>query len=120
MNHPHLASRVRSHRKKAGLSQKDLGRIVGLTEAQVSRHERFGIVPPLFVALAYEAVFAVSVRELYPRFYEEIKQRIEKRLSAMETELQQMSVKGRQANRVARRLEWCCERRSPAATDLSR
>lgn len=55
MKHPQLASRVRSHRKKSGLSQKDLARIVGLAEARVSRHERFGIVPPLSIALSYEA-----------------------------------------------------------------
>jgi DNA-binding XRE family transcriptional regulator len=113
MKHPHLASRVRSHRKRAGLSQKDLACIVGLAEAQVSRHERFGIVPPLTVALSYEAVFGVSVRDLYPRLYEEIGQRVEAQLTKMEADLQQMSARGRQASSVARKLEWCCERKKP-------
>src|SRR5580700_7956418 len=100
MKHPHLASRVRSHRRKAGLSQKDLARIVGLNEARVSRHERFGIVPPLFVALGYEVVFGLAVKELYPRFYATVKQGIEERLAAFEAELQQMDVKGRQATLI--------------------
>jgi len=113
MKHPHLANRVRSHRKRAGLSQKDLARIVGLTEARISYHERFGIVPPLVVALSYEAVFGVPVRDLYPRLYEDIRQRVEAELTAMEAELQQMTAKGRQANSVARKLEWCNERKKP-------
>jgi transcriptional regulator with XRE-family HTH domain len=120
MNHPHIASRVRSHRKKAGLSQKDIARIVGIDEARVSRHERFGIVPPLSVALGYEAVFGLPVKDLYPRFYETIRQGIEERLAAMETELQQMNVKGRQATIIARKLEWCCERRNSTLGDLTR
>lgn len=119
MRHPHLASRVRSHRKRAGLSQKDLARIVGLNEARVSRHERFGIAPPLAVALGYEAVFGLPVKELYPRFYETVKQTIEARLAVMEAELQQMDVKGRQAAMIARKLEWLCERRNVAATHLA-
>ena len=119
MKQPHLASRVRSHRKRAGLSQKDLARIVGLAEARISRHERFGIVPPLAVALSYEAVFGVAVRDLYPRLYEDVSQRVEAELTAMETELQQTTAKGRQASAVARKLEWCCERKKPIATNLA-
>ena len=119
MKHPHLASRVRSHRKKAGLSQKDIARIVGLNEARVSRHERFGIVPPLAIALGYEAIFGLPVKDLYPRFYEEVKQDIENRLASMEAELQQMDVKGRQATMIARKLEWFHERRNSAMVNLA-
>jgi DNA-binding XRE family transcriptional regulator len=119
MKQPHLASRVRSHRKRAGLSQKDLARIVGLAEARISRHERFGILPPLAVALSYEAVFGVAARDLYPRLYEDVSQRVEAELTAMETELQEMSAKGRQASSVARKLEWCCDRKKPIAANLA-
>src|ERR1039458_3722744 len=119
MKHLHLASRVRSHRKRAGLSQKDLARIVGLAEARISYQERFGIVPPLAVALSYEAVFGVAVRDLYPRLYEDVQQRVEASVAAMEDELQQLSAKGRQATLIARKLEWCCERKKPIATNLA-
>jgi DNA-binding XRE family transcriptional regulator len=119
MKQPHLASRVRSYRKRAGLSQKDLARVVGLTEDQISRHERFGIVPPLAVAFSYEAAFGVAVRDLYPRLYADIGQRVEAKLMAMEMELQETTAKGRQASRVARKLEWCCERKKPIVTNLA-
>src|ERR1035437_2120383 len=119
MKQPHRASRGRSHRKRAGLSQKDLARIVGLAEARISRHERFGIVPPLAVALSYEAVFGVAVRDLYPRRYEDVSQRVEAELMAMETQLQETTAKGRQASSVARKFEWCCERKKPIVTNLA-
>ena len=93
--------------------------MVGLAEAQISRHERFGIAPPLAVALSYEAVFGVAVRDLYPRPYEDISQRVESELTAMEMELQETTAKGRQASNVARKLEWCCERKKPIVPNLA-
>jgi DNA-binding XRE family transcriptional regulator len=119
MNQPHLASRIRSHRKRAGLNQRDLARILDLHKAQVSRHERAGIEPPLIVVLAYEAVFGVPVRELYPRLFAVVRQGIEVRLAKMESELQQMSAKGRQANSIARKLEWLNERKMMTIPELA-
>ena len=119
MNHSHLASRIRSHRKKAGLNQRELARILDLDKAQVSRHERASIEPPLIVVLSYEAVFGVPVRELYPRLYAVVKQGVEERLVKMEIELQQMSAKGRQANAIALKLEWLNERKTVAATEIA-
>jgi DNA-binding XRE family transcriptional regulator len=118
MNPSHIASRIRSHRKKAGLNQMELARILDLHKAQVSRHERAGIEPPLIVVLSYEAVFGVAVRELYPRLYAIVKQGIEERLAILESDLQHMSVKGRRATAIAHKLEWLNERKSVAFTDL--
>ena len=118
MNPPHLASRIRSHRKKAGLNQMELARILDLHKAQVSRHERAGIEPPLIVVLSYEAVFGVPVQDLYPRLYAVVKRGIEERLATLESELQQMSVKGRRATAIARKLEWLNERKTVAPTEL--
>jgi transcriptional regulator with XRE-family HTH domain len=119
MNQPHLASRIRSHRKKAGLNQMELARILNLHKAQVSRHERAGIEPPLVDVLSYEAVFGDPVRELYPRLYAVVRQGIEDRLMTLENELQRMSVKGRQAVAIARKLEWLNERKTAATTELA-
>lgn len=112
MNQPHLASRIRTHRMKAGLNQNDLARILDLNKAQISRHERAEGEPPLMIVLSYEAVFGVTVRELYPRLYASVKQAIEDRLSAIENELLGMSAKGRRATVIARKLEWLYGRRS--------
>jgi len=96
----------------------ELARILDLHKAQVSRHERAGIEPPLIVVLSYEAVFGVAVRELYPRLYAIVKQGIEERLAILESDLQHMSVKGRRATAIAHKLEWLNERKSVAFTDL--
>jgi DNA-binding XRE family transcriptional regulator len=118
MNQSHLASRIRSHRKKAGLNQMELAHIVNLHKTQVSRHERAGIEPPLVVVLSYEALFGVPVRELYPRLYAVVRQGVEDRLAIMEHELQQVRVKGRQAVAIARKLEWLNERKMAVTTEL--
>ncbi len=97
----------------------ELARILDLDKAQVSRHERASIEPPLIVVLSYEAVFGIPVRELYPRLYAVVMQGIEERLTIMENELQQMSAKGRQANAIACKLEWLNERKTGVATELA-
>jgi DNA-binding XRE family transcriptional regulator len=119
MNQSHLMSRIRSHRKKANLNQRELASILNLHKAQISRHERARIEPSLVVVLSYEAVFGVPVRELYPRLYAVVRQGIEERLVTLENELQQMSVKGRQAVAIARKLEWLNERKTVTATELA-
>jgi hypothetical protein len=40
-------------------------------------------------------------------------------LAEMEADLQLMNVKGRQATMIARKLEWCCERRNTTGFDFS-
>jgi transcriptional regulator with XRE-family HTH domain len=111
-----ITSYLRSHRKSAGLSQRDLAKIIGyLTTAQVSKYERAEILPPLLVALAYEAVFRRPVAELFPGIYETVRKEIEEHLDKMETELQQLTAKGREAQITARMLEWLWERKNPDA-----
>jgi transcriptional regulator with XRE-family HTH domain len=119
MKYSHLASYTRSHRKKAGLSQTELAKILDIDVAQISRHERAGVIPPLIAALGYEAVFGASVRELYPRLYDVAKRGVEEHLAAMEYELQQIDIKGRGSNAIARKLEWINERRSRTGTGLA-
>jgi DNA-binding XRE family transcriptional regulator len=109
---PLLASYVRSHRLKSGLSQQELAEIVGiLAHHQVSVHERAVAVPSLIAAFSYQAVFRVSVAELFPGLYEPISQNIEGRLAEMEKRLQDSDARGRSAQAIARKLEWLCSRR---------
>jgi hypothetical protein len=119
MNHEQLASYLRSHRRRSGLSQRELSALLGYTdEGQVSRHERLGTVPHLLTALSYQAIFCVAIAELFPGFYEVVKQGIEERLAKMEEELQGSTAKGRKAAAIARKLEWLWERRNPDQSDF--
>jgi transcriptional regulator with XRE-family HTH domain len=106
-----LASYLRSLRRRAGFSQRDLADLIGyLSGDQISRHERADNLPSLLIALSYEAVFRVPVAELFPGIYESVKQEIELRLVEYEKTLQQGVAKGRKAPARARQLVWFTER----------
>jgi DNA-binding XRE family transcriptional regulator len=108
-----ITSYLRSHRKRAGLTQRDLANLLGyLSHNQVSKHERAETLPSLLIALGYQALFRVPIAELFPGVYGTVKLGVEERLAAIESELHQSSAKGREAHAIARRLEWLCERNS--------
>ncbi len=115
---PPLASYLRSHRLKSGMSQRELAELVGIiAHHQVSIHERSVAFPSLMAALSYQAIFGVPVAELFPGLYEPILVNIEMRLSEMEHRLQDSSAKGRSAEIIARKLEWLWARRNPQTAD---
>jgi DNA-binding XRE family transcriptional regulator len=110
---PHIASHVRFHRRKSGLSQGELAEILGsLGKAGISRHERVVTLPKFLVAVGYEVVFRVPVADLFPGVYETVELGIETRLSMLEQKLHESSVKGREAALIARKLEWLWERKN--------
>ena len=120
MNESHLASYLGSHRKRSGLSQKELGQLLGYpSEGTISRHERLCSTPPFQVALGYEAVFCIPVSELFPGAFERIRQDVEERIARMERQLQESSAKGREAAKIARKLEWIWERRNQEQIPLN-
>lgn len=105
------ASYLRSHRKRSGLSQRDVAQILGyLHEGEVSRHEQFSSAPPLRIALGYEALFKVSVSELFPHEFNAVKQEVEQRLKRLAESLQNSTARGREATLIARKIEWMWER----------
>jgi DNA-binding XRE family transcriptional regulator len=109
-----VANYLRSHRRKSGLSQRELANIVGyVTQAPVSEHERSVTIPALLIALSYEVVFRVPLSELFPALYGTVEANIEEQLSMIESKLQQSTAKGRRAAYIARKLEWLWERRNP-------
>lgn len=60
-----LPNYLRTHRKRAGLLQRELALLLGCKSgAEVSRYERSTRQPTLRTALAYEAVFGTPAREL--------------------------------------------------------
>ena len=64
-----LPNYLHAHRKKAGLTQSEIGILVGYPkEGAISGHERLRSLPPLLTALAYEVVFRVPVGVLFSGF----------------------------------------------------
>lgn len=111
---------LRTLRKRSGLSQKELGHILGFRSgAPTSRHERSDAVPDLLTAFGYEAIFRVPISELFPGLYQAVEVGIEERLAEIEDELQQSTAKGREAVPVARKLEFFCERKNPESNNTA-
>lgn len=115
---PTLGSYLRTHRKRSGLSQRELAEVLGLvTVDQVSLHEQSREIPLLLTAIGYEIVFQVPLSQLLPGLYESASHSVEARLEAFELRLQNSNAKGRAAAFIARKLEWLCARREGIAID---
>src|SRR5260370_2861261 len=111
-----LMNYLRTHRRNVGLTQRELGYILGhCDERPVSRQERFQVRPSFETALGYEIVFRVPVSEIFAGLRDEVQEDVEERLAAFESDLQQRSVKDRNANAIARKLIWLAERRNSEA-----
>jgi transcriptional regulator with XRE-family HTH domain len=82
-------SYVRAHRKRWGLSQADLARLLGVkASTTISRLEGFSRLPDLRTALCVEIIFGVPVRELFPKFSDEVEARLLERANDFYEELQ--------------------------------
>lgn len=106
-----LANSLRLHRRRTGLSQGELGRLLGYDdESAVAKHERFQAMPPFLIALGYEIIFQVPVSELFPGIAETVALGIEARLAEMEDELRQGGDIARPATMTTRKLDWLATR----------
>ncbi len=85
MKHETLGNYLRTHRRKSGLSQRELGLLLGYAnEGQVGRHERSKTVPPLIAALAYEVIFRAHVSDIFAGIHGEVTRMMEGNLAAFE------------------------------------
>ena len=79
-----LPNYLKTHRKRAGLSQDEVALLLGCKSgAKVSRYERLARRPSLETAFAYEALFGVPARELFAGVYEKVEEDIRKRARAL-------------------------------------
>lgn len=63
---------IRTFRRRSGLSQDELGFLLGGVEGTcVLRHEGFQRTPSLETALLYSAIFQVDPREIFAGLYED-------------------------------------------------
>ena len=84
MASPQLSNYLRAHRKRLGLSQKEVAYLLGAESgAKVCRYERFARDPGLETALAYEALFQKPVSELLAGLYQKIEKQVAARAKAL-------------------------------------
>jgi len=112
-----LANYLRAHRRKTGLTQHDLARVLGyVNRGPISRHERLESVPSLLIALSYEVVYRVPVSEIFAGLAETVEFNVEAQLAQFETYLGEQSARSSQAIAIARKLEWLSERRTSGSS----
>ena len=65
------------YRKRMGLTQKWVARLLGHRDASMISHYEHGrALPPLAVALSLEIIYRVPVAFLFPAMYDEMKRQI--------------------------------------------
>lgn len=83
-----LDNYLRTYRKRAGFSQDELAYLLGTDSgAKISRYERNGRQPSLDTALAYEAVFGVPARDLFPGRFVKARTRVRRRAAFLRRRL---------------------------------
>lgn len=113
VNQRQLDNYLRTHRKHAGLTQREVGNLLAYSdEGAVSRHEQSKSLPPLLIAIAYEVIFQKPIAELFPGMRETVRNTVEQRMLRFEEALEQHSRSGSRASRVAQKLAWLYERQS--------
>jgi len=107
MKHEVARNYLKTHRLKSGLSQREIGKLLGYKDpGQISRHERSASVPPLTAALAYELIFRVPVSEIFAGMRDVIRHDVEERLQGLETALGDRGGGDRDASLIAHKLVW--------------
>ncbi len=79
---------VRSHRRKWGLTQVELARLVGLSSrSAVSRIERAERVPTTATIIACGIIFGIAASDLFPSLQKEIEETVQLAVAALQEEL---------------------------------
>jgi transcriptional regulator with XRE-family HTH domain len=85
---------LRFLRRRSGLSQRDLARILGsVSVSQISRHERSKTLPTMLIAFGYQVVFQKPVSEIFPGLFHAVETGVEERLEEFERELNMRAAK---------------------------
>jgi transcriptional regulator with XRE-family HTH domain len=102
-----LHNYLRTYRKKSGLTQQELGFLLGCKGGDlISRYEKRRRLPPLETALACEAIFGVPVSELFAGVREARKKDIRNRMLELRSKLNEKTAKGSEALVQVHKLKW--------------
>ena len=78
-----IAIYLRTYRKRYGLTQSEVARLLGLGSGQaISRYERLDRNPSLETVLACQVLFDALPHELYPGLYEKVEKLTKQRVHA--------------------------------------
>jgi len=98
---------LRAHRQRCGLTQDELGILVGYGHGHpISKHEHSKAAPPLIIALAYEIIFEIPVGTLFVGFRLAVQESVARNLGELKTELE---AGRRRAN--SKRSQWLANQR---------
>jgi hypothetical protein len=103
---------IRRHRKRTGLSQREIGLLLGYkNQWQISRHERCETIPPLLAALAYQVIFQIPVSVIFAPMHDNVLKTIEHNLADLQRTLTERGTDS-PARAIAHRLKWLKDRRT--------
>jgi len=108
-----LHNYLRSHRRRAGLTQREVAFLLGLkARGPVSELEKRHRLPLLRTAVTLEAIFGVPVSELFPGMRQAVDPDVEKRFADFTALLKAKADKKRDAYKTARKLAWLSRRQA--------
>ena len=111
---PKLENYLRTYRKQSGLTQDEVGFLLGRRNgAQVSRYEKRHRLPPLETALACEEIFGVPVSELFAGVRQSVGRDILKRRLELRARLQTKTPRASGALIMAHKLRSLDDRERP-------
>jgi len=117
--HSHSANYLRSHRKRSGLTLKEVAHLLGYEHGgEISRHEQLSSFPPFIIALRYEVLYRAPISILFPGLFEEARKEVEDRLTTLIECCKQSTARGREGAMIARKLEWAWERENQERASL--
>lgn len=89
-----IPNHLRSFRKRFGLSQAELAVLIGCEDAtKISHYERFKRVPGLEIVLRLQALFGVTVTELFPGLAHDAEQDVRRKLKRFAARLSKVKTK---------------------------
>lgn len=93
---------LKTFRRRAGLSQRDLGFLMGYSPGVITRYERGRRVPSLATALAFEAALGVPVNQLFSGMSQQIGDEVDDRVVILAKGISPES----RTRRLQRKLGW--------------
>ncbi len=115
---PKLENYLRTYRKQSGLTQQEVGFLLGSENGdQVSRYERRRRLPPLETALACEEIFGVPVSELFAGMRQSVRKDIAKRRLELKSRLHTKTPKANLARMTAHKLRSLDDRERPVVAN---